>query len=337
MRSSIRRRAGALLVLVPLVCSSTPAGAADAIADKRAEAERIARQLEQQGRQVSVLAEDYDEARVRIAEVETELAAAEAKVRKTDAQAGAIRGRLKEQAVESYVRGGAMPALAMLADTKTTEDLGIRTQYVQTVTSGAVDVLDELRAVRLSLGEQRERLDAARASAREAAELAESKRKEAAAAQAAQERTLAKVQGELAALVEAEAKRRAEEEARRVQAELAAKAAKARADAEAKAAREAAAARDAAARQAAADEAARRATTTSVRSPANGSAVAAPATTSRPTTSTTPRPPPTAVAVGRRPARRRPAPRRPSPRPGASWASRTSGAARDPTRSTARA
>ena len=293
MRPSPRRRAGALLVLVALVVSLVPGSiaSADEISDKRAEAQRIARQLEQQSRQVSILAEDYDEARVRIAQLETELATAEAKVKKTDAQAGDIRKRLKEQAVEAYVRGGSMPALAMLADTKTTEDIGIRTQYVQTVTSGAVDVLDELRAVRLTLGEQRERLGAARAEAKEAAQLAESKRKEAAAAQAAQERTLAQVQGELAALVEAEAKRRAEEEAKRVQAELAAKAAKAKAEADAKAARDAAAAREAASRQAAAD-AASRTTTTTVRSPSGGSATptTAPATTTtaRPTTTTAP-------------------------------------------------
>ena len=294
MRTSPRRRAGALLVLVALVVSLVPGtvapASADEISDKQAEAQRIARQLEQQSRQVSILAEDYDEARVRITEVEAELASAEAKVKKTDAEAADVRRRLKEQAVESYIRGGSMPALAMLADTKTTEDIGIRTQYVQTVTAGAADVLDELRAVRLSLGEQRERLDTARAEAKQAAEVAEAKRKEATAAQAAQERTLAQVQGELATLVEAEAKRRAEEEARRVQAELAARAAKAKADADAKAARDAAAAREEASRQAAAD-AARRATTTTVRSPAGGSAAPTTTTTTIRRTTTTTAPP----------------------------------------------
>jgi cell wall-associated NlpC family hydrolase len=268
------------LVLVALVATlQLPARpvAADAISDKRAEAERIARQLEQQSRQVSILAEDYDEARVRIAAVESELTAAQAKVKKTDEEASAIRARLKGQAVAAYVRGGSMPALAMLAETKTTEDIGVRTQYVRTVTSGAVDVLDELRAVRLQLDEQRDRLAAAQADAKAAAEVAESKRRQAAQAEAAQKATLGKVQGELATLVEAEARRRAEEEARRVQAELAARAAKAKADAE-KAAREAEAA-----------AAARKATTTTTAKPA----AAGPVVTVRPTTttSTTAKPP----------------------------------------------
>ena len=284
MRTSIRRRAGALLVLVALVGSITTNGAApasataaDAIADKKAEAERIARQLEQQSRQVSILAEDYDAARVKIESLEAELETAAAKVAKTDAEADSIRKRLKEQSVQAYIRGGAMPALAMLAETSMEDDIAVRSQYVRTVTSGAVDVLDELREVRQELDVQRDALGEARREANAAAELAEAKKREATAAAAAQEQTLRQVRGELAALVEAEAKRRAEEEARRVQAELAAK--KARAEA---AAREAAA-REAAAREAAAQEAARRAATTTTARPS----AAAPVVTTRPTTTTT--------------------------------------------------
>ena len=283
MRTSVRRRAGALLVLVALVGSVTTNGgaaaAADAISDNKAEAERIARQLEQQSRQVSILAEDYDAARVRIESLEVELQAAAAVVAKTDAQAQAVKRRLKEQSVEAYMRGGSMPAFAMLAETSMEDDIAVRTHYVRTVTSGAADVLDELRVVRAELDLQRDTLADARSEARDAAALAESKKREATQAAAAQQETLREVQGELAALVETETKRRAEEEARRVQAELAAR--KARADA---AAREAAA-NDAAARELAAAEAARRATTTSTT--ARATAAVAPVVTTRPTTTTT--------------------------------------------------
>ena len=285
MRTSTRRRAGALLVLVALVGSiitngTTPALAADAIADKKAEAERIARQLEQQSRQVSILAEDYDAARVKIESLEIELQAAAADVARTDAEAKAVKRRLKEQSVEAYVRGGAMPALAMLAETSMDDDIAVRSQYVKTVTAGAADALDELRVVRQELDVQRDTLADARAEARAAAELAESKKREATAAAEAQQSTLREVQGELAALVEAEAKRRAEEEARRVQAELAAR--KARAEA---AAREAAA-KEAVAREAAAAEAARRAATTTTTT-ARANAAVAPVVTTRPTTTST--------------------------------------------------
>src|SRR4051812_13695798 len=82
VRTSTRRRAGALLVLAVLIAgiADIPIAQADPIADKRAEAERIARQLEQQSRQVSILAEQYDAAQVKIASLQDELEAAQAKV-----------------------------------------------------------------------------------------------------------------------------------------------------------------------------------------------------------------------------------------------------------------
>lgn len=281
MRTALRRRAGAFLVLVVLITnplSSISPSAADAVSDKKAEAERIARQLEQQGRQVAILAEDFDEARVRIEAVEVELASASADVAKTDRQARKIRLRLKDQAVAAYVRGGSTQALALIAETERMEDMAVRTQYIRTLTAGALDVLDELRAVRLQLDEQRSRLDAARGQAREAAAVAETKRREATAAEAAQRLTLKEVQGELAVLVEAETQRRAEEEVRRAKAELAAGQARAEA-----------AAREAAARDAAARDAARRTTTTTTTT-TKPSASSGPVVTPRPTTTTATKP-----------------------------------------------
>ncbi|HET9442912.1 MAG TPA: hypothetical protein VFO65_06285, partial [Acidimicrobiales bacterium] len=104
----LRRRAGAALALVLLASTLAPLGAAgDEIADKRAEAERIARQLEEQNRRISMLAEDYDEARLEVAEVEAALTTAQDRVERTDREVGDIRRRLREQAVQSYMRGGA--------------------------------------------------------------------------------------------------------------------------------------------------------------------------------------------------------------------------------------
>ncbi len=288
MRTDSRRRAGALLVLVALITGSLfPASpsSADAIADKQAEAERITRQLEEQGRRVSILAEDYDEARVRIESLEGELTSARQQVAKTDTRASAIRLRLKDQAVAAYMRGGSTQALALLVGVDKTDDIAVRSHYIRSLTSGANDVLDELRAVKIQLDEQRQRLDAAQSEAKVAATLAESKRKEAATAEAAQRKTLGQVQGELATLVEAETQRRAEEEAKRAQAELAARKASVEAaarDAELKAA----AAKETAAKEAAARDAAKQ-TTTTAKAPSAAS-VPGPVVTVRPTTTSAP-------------------------------------------------
>ncbi|MDP9442217.1 MAG: hypothetical protein M3P34_08590, partial [Actinomycetota bacterium] len=205
-----RRRAGALLalaILVPTLWTAPAAG--DPISEKREEAARIARQLEQQSRRLSMLAEDYDEARVRIAEIAEVVAAAQVKVAATDDQVGAIKQRLREQSVEAYVRGGSSQALEMLIDTRSIEELAVRTQYVLTVTAGRIETLDELRSVRLKLEDQQQVLGRAKAEADAVASVAERKRQEAAAAEAAQRATLEKVQGELGEMVAAEAQRRA--------------------------------------------------------------------------------------------------------------------------------
>ena len=75
------------------------------------------------------------------------------------------------------------------------------------------DTLDELRAVKLTLAEQADELSNAQRASREALAAVEASRQEALAAQRAQAKLLDKVEGEIAELVAAEEKRKAEEEA----------------------------------------------------------------------------------------------------------------------------
>lgn len=259
-----------VLVLVWLTTSVAPAGAADDIGAKKDEAAQISRQLAEQGRKISVLAEQYNNARLEADQLAARLTAAKADMAETDATADALRARLKRQAVEHYVHGGAIPALAMLVESRIEDDVAIRQHYVRSVTTQVGDTLDQLRAVKLTLKEQTNELASAQRASREALAAVESAREQAVAAHDAQRRLLARVEGELAELIAAEERRKAEEEARRAQAEL-----------EARRAREEAAAREAAAR-----ETARRATTTTSTTARPAATVASP-TTARPTTTTT--------------------------------------------------
>ena len=255
------------------VAPATAAPAAEEIADKKAEAARISRELAEQGRKVSVLAEEYNNARLEADRLAERLDTAKADMAETDAEAKKLRSRLKGQAVDSYVKGGAVPALAMLVESKLEDDIAVRHQYVESVTSMVSDTLDELREVKLTLEEQADELSQAQRASREALAAVESSRQQALAAQRAQAKLLDEVEGELAELVAAEEKRKAEEEARRVQAEMAARRA-----------REEAAAREAAARRAAAS------TTTTSTTVRRSVTTAAPSpTTARPTTTTVPK------------------------------------------------
>ena len=279
-----------LLAPATLSIGLTPAAAQDTIADKQREARRLSSEIAAQGRRISVLAEEYNLARIESDRIAAELDAAATALRATDAKAVELRATLKTQAVESYVRGGALPALAMLVETKTIDDISVRREYVDSVANRIGDTLDALRQVKGDLEQQRRDLGDARDDARAALAEVEAKRAEATAAQEEQERLLRQVEGELAELVAAEERRRAEAEAARVQEELAARRA-----------REEAAAREAAARRAA---------TTTTAAPR---VAATPSTTAprRTTTTVAPAGPPDGSDTGTTP---------PAPSPGAAAA-----------------
>ena len=248
---------GAALLVSSLAVAGgggAPAAAADPVAEKRAEAERLARDLEAQGERVSVLAEELNQARIRAAEVDERVRAAEVELATAERQLAAVRGRLRNRAVASYVRGDALPIEEMLVS-GSANDVVVRRTYEATVAGreqAAIVSIDRAQEERRA---QRQHLEAARTSAQVVLDQVEGRRRAAQEAASARRATLAEVQGELTALVEAETRRRAEEQARRVQAELASRQAR-------EEAARSAAARQAAARQA--EEAARRAATTSV-------------------------------------------------------------------------
>ena len=257
---------------VAVLCSSlglaggrpiAPASAApaDDLADKRAEAERLARDLEEQGTRISVLAERLNQARIEAGAVEERVRAAEGELAAAEQQLATVRGRLRDHAVATYVRGERLPVEQLLLSGSANDVVVWRT-YVSTVAGRQRAAIDSLDRAQEARREQRAHLETARASARAALARVETERRGAEEAAAARRATLAKVQGEVAALVEEETRRRAEEEARRVQAELAERQAREQA-ARAEAARRAAA--QEAARRAAAEEAAR--TTTTARLP----------------------------------------------------------------------
>ncbi|MDP8976349.1 MAG: hypothetical protein M3N28_08325, partial [Actinomycetota bacterium] len=223
LTSPIRKVAAAAAALAIGVTATAAAPvSADPVADKRAEAARIAEALEEQGRKVSVLSEDLDQARLHADDVGGRARAAEEALRNTDRRVGRARARLKGHAVASYVQGGELPAVQALV-AGSGDELAVRTIYVKEVAGRQQAALEDLRAARQDLEAERGRLEVAQRSAREALGQVESRRRAAEEAAGAQESTLQRVQGELGSLVAAEAQRRAAEEASRAQAELAAR------------------------------------------------------------------------------------------------------------------
>lgn len=216
------RRLGVLVVIASLTPLFDAPAHADDIADKQAEAARIAEELEAQGQKVSMLAERLNQARLKADAVQAEVVKTQADVARTDASVAEAKETLKGYVVRSYMRGGRMSQLQLLLGGQgEANDLAVRNGYVKSLTADERQAIDALAAAREAAEAKREALEATQKDARAALGAVEAERRAAAEAEAAAKATLNKVQGELASLVAAEEARRAEEAARKAQAELA--------------------------------------------------------------------------------------------------------------------
>jgi cell wall-associated NlpC family hydrolase len=223
------RRLGVLVGIASLGVGvlAAPAGA-DKIADKKAEAARIAAQVQAQGEKVSVLAEKLNQARINADRVNASLAGVQAELAQTDALVAQARTALKGHVVQSYIKGGNVGALQMLVGGKgEATELAVRSGYLKAVAGKERAALDDLAAAREQADAKRAQFEAAQKQAHDALAAVQADQRAAAAAQTEAEATLSQVKGDLAQLVAAEAQRQAAAAAAKAQADLAARQARA--------------------------------------------------------------------------------------------------------------
>ena len=161
------------------------------------------------------MAERYNRARLKVAEVEDNVAQTEADVARSDERLKLVKGRLAAAAVAAYMHGGSTSILSTMARSGKPNETIVRHQYLRVTAADQRSIIGELRQAKEDLGLRRAELDAERKAARAASEKAADASAEAEAAEAAQRALLASVEGDISALVAEEAARReaAEEEA----------------------------------------------------------------------------------------------------------------------------
>lgn len=195
-------------------------GAGATIDEKRREAAEVADRLESLRTRAEQLAEDYNDAQVRLAELTEAVAATEAALATKQASFESVRSRMNDWAVRSYVEGSSMdPVLSVLSPTS--EGSLVGAEGYTSVALGRDDRLgDELRqtgddtaALATVLADQRTQAEQLAAEVEQARQAAETGAAEA-------EAELSKVQGELAQLVAEEEARRQREAAEAAQREL---------------------------------------------------------------------------------------------------------------------
>jgi len=201
---------------------AAPAVGAPSVSDKRAEAARIQAEIDANGERISMLAEKYNEARLRLDDAESEIARVRAKLASARAQANRISGQVRSRAAAMYVGASSTSPLDAL-DLANATELATRATYAASTADRDADLLGRLRASREDLGIAEGELEEAEARARGEVDALEASRSEVEAANARQEELLSQVKGELARLIREEQARQAAEE--RAQAAAAAAAA----------------------------------------------------------------------------------------------------------------
>ena len=210
----------AVSLLVPLTLQGGAAGA-DPVGDRRAQADRLAAQLDSLNRRSSQLAEAYDQARLRQGDVNAKLDAARAALGLTDGQLSGARSRVRDMAVDSYMHGGPARQISLLVPSSANE-IADRGTYVRSVTANTSDAVDALHQAHVELGRLQAQLAGAQADAAKAVGQVQASQAAAADADAATAAAYDRAQSQLgtAVLQQVEAQRAAAEQAR-VQAAIA--------------------------------------------------------------------------------------------------------------------
>ncbi len=215
MTPRYRRRLGVIVgfaLLLP-VLGGSPVGATP-IDDKRAEAARLQDEIEKQSVQVSILAERFNAAQLKVDEVDKSLAKVQADVARSDERLQLARTRMAQAAIVAYVHGGSSSMLSSLARSQG-NDMIVRRQYLRVTAADQHKVVGELRLAKQDLAIQTAELDSQKNAARQASEEAGEARRLAAQSEAAQQAVLGRVNGEISGLVAEEAARREADEAAR--------------------------------------------------------------------------------------------------------------------------
>jgi cell wall-associated NlpC family hydrolase len=198
---------------VPALAASSAFG--DPISDKRAEAARVADDLEGLQQEAEILAEQYNDARLALATVEKKVAAVKARVAETNVQLDGRKKDVASYAVNAYVLGDQGGGTAEIFASADGNEVGRREGYASAAIGNREDLLDRLRIAKAEAQAETTALRKAQDAAAKAKAKVDGKRKEAQAKVEEQQQVVDRVQGELSRLVQAEQRRRAAAAARK--------------------------------------------------------------------------------------------------------------------------
>jgi cell wall-associated NlpC family hydrolase len=214
---------GALLVGGLVAGATLPSASADAISDKRAQAQALSNQIDALGQKEAALSEQYDAAVLKAQSTAAQVRQQQAAVAAADANAAKAKGAIQADAIDAYVHGGTLASLASRNGGTAQADGGLLAgEYMNTLAATQTDNLDayhnaaataRIAANQLSSLQKQQDQDAAATNAARNATVA---------AQQQLQSSLDQVKGQLATLVAQEEAAKQAAAAQAAQARLAA-------------------------------------------------------------------------------------------------------------------
>jgi len=194
--------AGAVL---PVISSAS----ADSLSGDKAEAAQIVNQIQAQGQQLAVLSERYDQAQIRVGQLDQQLTQTRSRITETKAHVASAQANLRTQALEDYMSGGTDNGLEQLF-TSGGERSAVIGEYQKVASGNVSNAIDNLNRAQDTLTAQENQLQATQAAAQTALAQAATAKQGAQTELGNQQATLAGLQGRIKTLV---AQQQAEEAA----------------------------------------------------------------------------------------------------------------------------
>lgn len=196
-------------VVVPSEAGASPQ---TELAAKRAEAERLAAQIDAQQERASALNEDYLQAKNAADEAQAKIAGATSAIKMAEERAAKLTRQVGSRAARLYMGVGMSDPLGL--DVENVRELGSRAKYSQAAAAHDEQVVDDLVVAKEDLAHEREALKQVEEEARSRQDAADDALAELRDATAEAESTLSSVKGDIADLVaDIERERQAAEEA----------------------------------------------------------------------------------------------------------------------------
>ena len=200
-----------LLTGLLLVAGLAAPASADPIADKNAEAVKLAKRIEELRVWAEQLTEQYNKATFDLGQLEVELAYSQAQVTAKDEESSALVSQATQAAIQAYLYGGAAGGPLQVIEQVNGSDNAPREAYLSTMLGDLSDIADQVKAVRQDANIRQKKLDEQQARKASLIKSTESKRIEASKAIEKSQALLATAKGDLAELVRKEEERRARE------------------------------------------------------------------------------------------------------------------------------